>query len=429
MKKTLAILLLGLLFSNAVLAESYYFKGCKLSNVATGNYVINIDKMVVEATLIAADGRVQKFSDKIKKIEKDRIITEKIESGKGNQIYFEYFLDVKTKKIIKLQYKKQSGLDIEIFKIQEKKESKCSEVRGGWDKNKIEKSEISKKQTQILKAQEQIKKEQSFTVKCVGNDYKQWTNCKSSYKAETGHKYDGLFKNGKILKGTALFPGGATYVGEFKDYKPHGYGNFAWTNGDKYFGEWKDGKSHGNGTKIWSDGREYSGKFKNDKLHGKGTFYYPDGKKYVGEFINGKRHGKGTFTYPDGTAFIGEFIAGKQKGLGECISIDGISTPCKSKIDTQVQYFSGKDTRNISIVAKKWVRISQYEANSKKGKKIMDKLKTDFETKALELCSSKGNYNVLEKRIEVLEIDETPAYGLETKLKIGINGVVECKKN
>ena len=51
----------------------------------------------------------------------------------------------------------------------------------------------------------------------------------------------------------------------------------------------------------------------------------------------------------------------------------------------------------------------------------------DFEAKALELCDSKSNYNILEKKIEVLEIDETPAYGLETKLKIGINGVVECK--
>ena len=57
----------------------------------------------------------------------------------------------------------------------------------------------------------------------------------------------------------------------------------------------------------------------------------------------------------------------------------------------------------------------------------MDKLKTDFETKALELCGLKDNYNTLEKKIEVLEIDETPAYGLETKLKIGISGVVECK--
>lgn len=427
MKKTITILLLSLCFSNTVFAESYYFKGCKLSNIATGDYIINIDKKVVEATLMAADGRVQKFSDKIKKIEKDRIITEKIESGKGDQIYFEYYLSVKTKKVIKLQYKKQSGPDIDIFMIQEKKESECSEVKGDWDRDKIEKAETDKEQAKILEAQEQIKKEQNSIVECEGNDYKQWTNCKGSYKAETGHKYEGLFKAGKILKGTALFPGGAKYVGEFQNYKPHGYGNFAWTNGDKYFGEWKDGKTHGNGTKIWSDGREYAGTFKNDKLHGKGTFYYPDGKKYVGEFINGKRHGEGTFTYPDGTAFIGKFIAGKQEGLGECIGIDGSSVPCKSRTDVQVQNFSGKDTRNISIVAKKWVRVSQYESNTKRGKKIIDKLKTDFETKALELCSPKGNYNVLEKKIEVLDVDETPAYGLETKLKIGINGIVECK--
>ena len=164
-------------------------------------------------------------------------------------------------------------------------------------------------------------------------------------------------------------------------------------------------------------------------MHGKGTLFYPDGKKYVGEFINGKRHGEGTFTYADGTGYIGKFIAGKEEGVGECVGKDGSSIACKSKIDTQVKDFSGKDTRNISIVAKKWVRISQYETNSKKGKKIMDKLKANFDAKALELCSTKGNYNVLEKKIEVLEIDETPAYGLETKLKIGISGVVECKKN
>lgn len=197
MKKALTILLLVLLFSNTTLAESYYFKQCKLSDVATGDYIINMDKKVVEVTLMAADGRVQKFSDRIKKIEKDRIITEKIESGKGDQIYFEYFLNAKTKKVIKLQYIKQSGTDFEIFKIQEKKESKCSEVKGGWNKDKIEKSEINKEQAQILKAQEQIKKEQSLAVKCEGNDHKQWTNCQGSYKTEAGYKYGGLFKKWK----------------------------------------------------------------------------------------------------------------------------------------------------------------------------------------------------------------------------------------
>ena len=49
-----------------------------------------------------------------------------------------------------------------------------------------------------------------------------------------------------------------------------------------------------------------------------------------------------------------------------------------------------------------------------------------FEAKALKLCAPKGNYNVLKKNIEVLDLDETPAYGLETKLQIGINGIVEC---
>ena len=33
----------------------------------------------------------------------------------------------------------------------------------------------------------------------------------------------------------------------------------------------------------------------------------------------------------------------------------------------------------------------------------MDKLKADFEIKALELCAAKGSYDVLRKNIEILE--------------------------
>jgi len=376
--------------------------------------------------LIREDGIVQNFSDKIKLIEKNKIVSEKIKSGKDSDLYYQYFLNSKSKSVIKLEYKKESGIDMEMFKLNEKRVTYCLDVRGGWDKAKLEKVKISKEQKEILKAQEKLKKEQETIVECQSSNFNEWSNCKGSYTAETGHKYNGIFKDGKILKGISIYPGGAKYVGEFKNFKPNGYGTFVWTNGDRYYGEWKDGKSYGIGTKLWKDGREYSGIFKNDKLHGQGTFYYPDGKKYVGEFIDGKRHGEGTFTYPDGTAFVGKFIAGKQEGLGECINKEGTSIPCKSKTDTQIKNLAGKDARNISIVAKKWVRISQYETNSKRGKKIMDKLKMDFETKAFELCASKGSYNVLEKRIEVLDIDETPAYGLETKVKLGINGIVEC---
>ena len=426
MKNILVSFLLVVCFCNNSFAQSFYFKKCKLSNAVTGNYIINLDKNLIEVNLKAVDGTTQNFNDKIKLIEKDKIVSEKIKSGKGEKIYYQYFLNSKTQTVIKLQYIKQSGLDIEIFKLNEKRESFCSDVKSGWDTKKIEAQATSKEQKQILEAKEKMKKEKNKLIECQGNDHTKWTNCKGSFKADSGHKYDGIFKNGEILKGTSTYPGGAQYVGEFKNFKPHGYGTFVWSNGDKYYGEWKEGKSHGNGTKIWKNGRKYLGKFKEDKLHGEGTLFYPDGKKYTGGFLNGNRHGDGTFTYPDGTAYIGKFIDGKEEGVGECIDQVGESIKCTAKTDTKVKSFSGKDTRDILIEAKKRVRISQYESNSKKGKKVMDKLKADFEKKASELCVSKGSYNILDKRIEVLEIDDTPSYGLETVVRLGIRGTIEC---
>jgi len=426
MKKIFALLLFNLFFYPPAFADSFYFKNCKLSNVVSADYIIDFKKKVINVNLLAIDGKAQYFEDKIKLIEKDKIISEKIKSSKGEKIYYQYFLDAKTKTVIKLQFQKQGNEDMNLFKLLEKKVSKCQDIKSDWDKLKMDKAEISKEQKQVLEAQQKIREEQSSISKCIGNDYSIWTNCKGSFVSEDGHKYSGQFLDGKILKGISIFPGGAKYVGDFLNFKPHGYGTFAWTNGDRYFGEWKNGKVSGTGTKSWKDGREYSGEFMNDKLHGNGTLYYPDGKKYVGEFINGNRHGEGTITFPDGTAYMGKFLAGKEDGLGECINIDGSSIPCKSTTDTQAKNFTGKNTHNISIVAKKWVRISQYENNSKRGKKVMDKLKIDFKTEATNVCSSKGNYKVLDKKIEVLEIDETPAYGLETVLKLGITGVVEC---
>ena len=427
MKKIIYIFFLFLFFSNKSFSEEYFFKNCAISNAVIGNYVINLDKNVIEVELKSIDGNVQYFSDKIKLVEKNKIISEKIKSARGEQLYYQYFLDSKLKTVTKLQFKKESGADISIFNLMERRISNCKNIKASWDKRKIDKEKMNKEQKEILKAQKKIKEEQKSLIICQGNDFSQWTNCKGSYKSEMGDKYSGLFKDGKILKGTALYLDGSKYVGEFRNNKPSGYGTFQWSNGDKYFGEWKNGKINGNGTRIWKDGRKYMGDFKNDIFHGSGSLFYPDGKRYDGGFLKGKRHGEGTITYADGSSYIGNFINGKADGLGECISKDGASLPCKSEKETQVQDFTGKDIKKISIVAKKWVRISQYESNSKKGKKVMDKLKADFKTKAIELCKTEGNYKILEERIEVLEIDETPAYGLETKLKLGINGAIECK--
>ena len=92
------------------------------------------------------------------------------------------------------------------------------------------------------------------TLKFLLDGHFQWTafNTESfkffgsgggTYTAKDGSKYIGKFVDGKILKGTAIYPGGAKYIGEFKDYFPHGYGTFVWANGEKYYGQWQNGLS------------------------------------------------------------------------------------------------------------------------------------------------------------------------------------------
>ena len=55
---------------------------------------------------------------------------------------------------------------------------------------------LKKEQQDILKEQEKIRTEQSSLFECQGNEYKEWTNCRGSYKAESGYVYNGLFIDG-----------------------------------------------------------------------------------------------------------------------------------------------------------------------------------------------------------------------------------------
>ena len=135
-------------------------------------------------------------------------------------------------------------------------------------------------------------------------------------------------------------------------------------------------------------------------------------------------HGQSTMTYSNGASFMGEFVAGLKRGIGVCMNEDGSNMDCKYLEDEDSG--EGKNRQSIIIEAKKWVKLNEYETTSGKGKKILDQLERDFILRASELCVSTGNYNVLEKRIDVLEIDETPAFGTEPKIKIAINGVVDC---
>jgi len=423
MKEVLFTIFLSLVFCNTGFAESYYFKKCKLSENASGDYLIDFDKNVIKVTLKTKDGISQELTDKIKLITKDQIVSDIIQNKTNKKYYLQYNLNVASKSIIRQRYIKKSK-DAFLLPIGPKKQAYCANVKANWnmeewDANKKEEAEAKKKQEESLQIE-------STLTECQGSDSRQWTNCKGTYTTENGYKYVGKFKDGKILIGTATYSGGARYVGEFKNDEPHGQGTFTYSDGSKYFGEWKDGKGHGQGIKTWKDGRKYTGGFKNDEPHGQGTFIYPDGSKYFGQYKDGKRHGEGTLTYSDGKTYIGQFVAGLAYGKGLCINQDGSSVECKILKIEKGETSAGKNRRSITIEAKKWVKLSEYESASGKGKKIMDQLENNFSAKASELCSSTGNFNILEKRMEILEIDETPAFGIEPKIKIGINGVVEC---
>jgi len=407
MKKILVILFLSLMFCNTGFAESYYFKECKLTDTYSGNYLIDLDKNVINVSLVGADGSVQEKTYLIKSIKKDKIITEKKQHATRKEFYFEYHLDAKSKSVGMQKYRKkhEGGL----YSLEgPRNEYLCENVKANWDKSK-------KEGVASNKAQEKSLQVDSSLPKCQGSDPKQWKNCQGFYTAENGYKYNGQFKEGKILKGSAIYPSGAKYVGKFKDDKPHGQGIFTYPDGSKHFGEWKAGVGHGHGIKTWKDGRKYVGKFKDDKPHEQGTFTYPDGSKYVGQYKDGKRHGEGTLTYSDGKTYMGQFVAGYEYGEGICINQDGSSVNCKMDNISKV-----KNMHNISIVGKKWIKISKYKTTSG------EQLKTDFDKRAYEICSSTGNFNILEKKVEVFEMDETPAFGLETVVKLGISGVVEC---
>ena len=175
----------------------YYFKSCRISNAVTGNYIINFEENVIEVELKASDGRVQNFSDKINSIEKKQIVSDKIRSEKEDNTFYQYFLNKKKKSITKLVFKKED-LDIDVFRLKSKTESFCTDIKGDWDKRKIDKEKLKKEEKEILEAQEKIKKEQSALVKCQSDDYNSWNNCTGSFVSNSGHKYNGIFKLGEI---------------------------------------------------------------------------------------------------------------------------------------------------------------------------------------------------------------------------------------
>ena len=253
--KILITFFLTLMFCNPIFAESFYFKECKLSENTFGDYLINFEDNVVEATLFTADGQRQEINDKIKVVTEDQVVTEKIKSAKGQNLYFVYYLDAKSKSITKQMYKKDNNVDF-FQPFGPKSRSYCLNVKADWTQKK---KEAKVKYEEERKKQEKIAKEER--------------------KKELEKK----------------------------------------------------------------------------RLEAK--------KERERELLKHK----------------------------------------------------------IVISGKKWFKLSKANTVSTKN------LEKEFNDKARSVCAPTGNFNILEQKAEILEIDETPAFGLEPKVNIGLVGIVECK--
>ena len=205
MKKFIIILFLNLVVADIVLSEEYYFKKCKLSEKVTADYLINIEKKQILVTLKPSEGDSQNFTDGIKLITKDRIVSEIIQQK--NKIFStQYFLDANSKSVFRQMFKKEVGIDL-IMPEGPQKKSYCKNVKANWSEKKEE-----KKEEKILDEKLQVK---SSLKKCIGENNKNWSNCLGTYIS--GNRY-------------------------------------------KYTGEWKDGKQDGNGAEIWRDGKKVTTK-------------------------------------------------------------------------------------------------------------------------------------------------------------------------
>jgi len=160
MKKIFVLLLINLIFNNIALAESYYFKNCKLNEIISADYLIDLDNKIINIVLKTPGGDEQKLFDKIKLVEKNRIVTEKIKSSKSQDSYFIYYLDVDTQSVIKQNYKLSKVGEINLVKpVGVKQKNYCSDVKSDWEavrKRKLKEKIIKTKNKEKEKRRKEL---------------------------------------------------------------------------------------------------------------------------------------------------------------------------------------------------------------------------------------------------------------------------------
>lgn len=84
---------------------------------------------------------------------------------------------------------------------------------------------------------------------------------------------------------------------------------FISTDGANYKGDLDSrGRKNGKGCQKWPDGSMYVGEWKNNKAHGTGEFWHANGDHFQGEFEDDKAHGEGKYTHANGSVYEGDWV-------------------------------------------------------------------------------------------------------------------------
>ena len=122
-------------------------------------------------------------------------------------------------------------------------------------------------------------------------------------------------------QGPFKFPDGSSYVGETKDGRICGEGEWRSAAGDVYCGAFVDDVFHGLGKYTDANGNILSGTFQNGAMDGAGTYLYADGRADVSAYEGGAEVGEGARWSPDRTQ-AWRLQKGQLDGRGETFDVE-----------------------------------------------------------------------------------------------------------
>ena len=158
---------------------------------------------------------------------------------------------------------------------------------------------------------------ESKTTTYIGNFKEGRMHGKGEYVWKDGGSYKRDFREGFFEGiGVRTYKSGTVYKGSFKYDKPHGEGTMTNVSGSIFKGLWQFGYKHGQGLYKDNDGYSHEGNYKFGNSDGFGKQKWKKGDVYEGSFKNGYREGYGIYTWPSGETYEGNWKKGKKHGKG-----------------------------------------------------------------------------------------------------------------